>query len=170
MIFHIPMQNGIVERMNQTIQERGMTMLKQFGLKLEFWAKALQMGMYLINLSPLRAIRLQVPQALQSGKQPNYDRLHIFRCEAYAHIPRENQTNLPPLSRKCIFLGYGTDGNFGFRLWDPEHKKMIQTSDVVFNEDSILSSRSQPKIGKKVTFDLFGKELEVDMSIVEFDK
>ena len=42
-------------------------------LKLEFWAKALQEGVYLINLSLSRAIRLQVPQSLWLGRHLIYD-------------------------------------------------------------------------------------------------
>ena len=60
-----------------------MTMLQQAGLKLEFWAKTFQTTVYLVNLSLPKAIRFEVPQALWSGKQPTYDRLHIFGCEAY---------------------------------------------------------------------------------------
>ena len=109
--------------------------------------------MYLINLALSRAIRLEVPQALWSGKQPTYNRLHIFGCEAYAFIPRDKRTKLAPHATKCIFLGYGTDGDFGYRLWDPENRKLIRSSDVVFNEDSIFSQRNQQKtVGKKVSF------------------
>ena len=62
------MQNGVAERINRTIQERVTTMLQQARLKLEFWAEAFQMAVYLINLASSRAIRLEVPQALWSGK------------------------------------------------------------------------------------------------------
>ena len=90
------------------------TILQQAELKLEFWAEALQMAVYLINLESSREIRLEVPQALWSGKQPTYDRLRIFGCEAYAFIPRDKRTKLAPHATKCIFLGYGTDGDFGY--------------------------------------------------------
>ena len=91
---YTPMQNGVAERINWTIQERVTTMLQHSGLKLEFWAEALQATVYLINLLPSKEIRLEVPQALWSGKEPAYDRLHIFGCEAYAFIPREKRTKL----------------------------------------------------------------------------
>ena len=55
---------------------------------------------------------------------------------------------------KCIFLGYGTNGDFRYGLWDLENWKLIQSSGVVFNEDSILSERKQQKtVGKKVSFE-----------------
>mgnify|MGYP002776780872 CR=1 FL=1 len=120
------MQNGVAERINRTIQERVTTMLQHSGLKLEFWAEALQTVVYLINLSSSKAIKLEVSQALWSRKEPTYGRLRIFGCEAYAFIPREKRTKLSPHAMKCIFLGYGTDGEFGYRLWDPENRKLIQ--------------------------------------------
>ena len=100
-------------------------MLQQAGLKLEFWAMALQTVVYLIKLAQSRAIRLEVPQALWSGKQLTYDRLRIFGCEGYVFIPRDKRTKVAPHATKCIFLGYGTDGDFGYRLWDPENRKLI---------------------------------------------
>mgnify|MGYP006889264855 CR=1 FL=1 len=77
----------------------------------------------MINLSPSKAIKLEVPQALWSRKELTYDRLRIFRCEAYAFIPRKKRTKLIPHATKCIFLSYGTDGEFGYKLWDLENPK-----------------------------------------------
>ena len=113
-------------------------------LKLEFRAEALQTTIYQVNLSQSKAIRPEVPQALCLGKQLTYDRLRIFRCEAYvAFIATEKRTKLVSHATKCIFLSYGTDGEFGYRRWDPENRKLIRSSDVVFNEDSILFERNQ---------------------------
>ena len=77
------------------------------------------MVVYLILLSQSKAMKLQVPQALWSGKQPNYDWLHIFSTMEYC------------------FLDYGIDDNFGFRLWDLHHKKLIRRNNVVFNKELI---------------------------------
>ena len=45
--------------------------------------------------------------------------LRVFGCEAYVHIPKTLRKKLDDKCRKCIFLGYGIDGQFGYRLWDP---------------------------------------------------
>ena len=73
---YTPMQNGVAERINRTIQERVTTMLQHSG----------NLGRSivddsLINLSPSKAIRLEVPQAIWSGKEPTYDTLYIFGCD-----------------------------------------------------------------------------------------
>ena len=47
-------QNGIAERMNQTIQDRVVSMLQHSGLSDGFWAEALLMAVHIINMSPSR--------------------------------------------------------------------------------------------------------------------
>ena len=59
-VAYTPMQNGVAERINRTIQKKVTAMLQYSGLKLEFWANTLQMTIYLINLSPSKAIRLDL--------------------------------------------------------------------------------------------------------------
>ena len=49
-----PEQNGIAERMNQTIQERAVSMLKHSGLSDGLWAEALLTAEHIINMSPSR--------------------------------------------------------------------------------------------------------------------
>ena len=85
----------------------------------------MQTVVYLIELWPSKAIELKVPQALWSRKEPAYDRLRIFGCESYAFIPWEKRTKISPDATKCIFLGYKTDGEFGYRLWDLVNRKLI---------------------------------------------
>ena len=61
---------------------------------------------------------------------------------------------LSPHATKCIFVGYGTDGEFSYKLWDPKNRKLNRSSDVVFNEDSILSQNQHKIVGKKVSFEI----------------
>lgn len=58
-----PQQNGVAERMNQTLLERARFMLSNVGLEKRFWAKAVNTTCYLINLSPhtsLQEIRVLI--------------------------------------------------------------------------------------------------------------
>ena len=68
---------------------------------------------------------------------PSYKHLRVFGCEAYCHIPKEFRDKLAPKSKKCIFLGYGESGEMGFRLWDPEARKIIRSNDVFFDEEKM---------------------------------
>ena len=88
----------------------------------------------MINRSPNSTLDGGVPEEAWTGKKPSYDHLRVFGCEAYVHVPREKCSKLKPKSRKCIFMGYGESGKMGYRLWDPEARKIVRSSDVIFNE------------------------------------
>ena len=72
--------------------------------------------------------------------------------EAYAHIPKELRGKLDPKSRKCIFIGYGQEGEFGYRLYDPQSKAVIRSSDVVFNESRMHKQPVKEVEYRKVIF------------------
>ena len=77
-------QNGITERINRRIQERVVSMLQHSGLSDGFWAEAPLTAVHIINMSPSRPLGLKIPQEIWTGSNPNYDKLRIFGCEAYA--------------------------------------------------------------------------------------
>ena len=47
-------------------------------------------------MSSSRPLGLQIPQELWIGSKPNYDKLRIFGCEAYALIPKNDRQKLEP--------------------------------------------------------------------------
>ena len=88
-----------------------MAMLQHAKLKTELWAEGLHTAVYIINLSPSTAIGQQVLQALWSRQTPQYDRLCIFGYKAYVFVLK---------GKRDAFFLYGTDGQFGYQVWDPE--------------------------------------------------
>ena len=56
-----PEQNGIAERMNQTIQERVVSMLQHSGLSDGFWAEVLLTTEDIINMLASRPLGLKIP-------------------------------------------------------------------------------------------------------------
>ena len=98
--------------MNRTIQERVVSMLQHSGLSDGFWVEALLTTVDIINMSPSRPLGLKIPKEIWTGRKPNYDKLRIFG--AYALIPKDDRRKLKLRSRKCIFLGYGPDGEIGY--------------------------------------------------------
>ena len=94
-------------------------------------------AVHIINMLPSRPLGLQIPQEIWTDNKPNYDKPRIFGCEAYALIPKDDRRKLVPRKRKCVFLGYGPDGKIGYRLWDPEHRLIVRSSDIVFNESAM---------------------------------
>ncbi|MCO5609644.1 hypothetical protein L7F22_063874 [Adiantum nelumboides] len=111
-----PEQNGVVERMNRTIQERVRCMISNAGLPQLFWGEAVKIAVHLINRSPSKVLDGGVPEEAWTGKPPSYAHLRVFGCEAYVYVPKEQRDKLDPKSRKCIFVGYGNSGEMGYKL------------------------------------------------------
>ena len=59
---HTPQQNGVIERMNQTLLQHDWCMRLNVSLLKEFWAKVVNTTVYLVNRSPSTAIDLKTPQ------------------------------------------------------------------------------------------------------------
>jgi hypothetical protein len=113
-------------------------MLSDAGLHRHFWAEAASTACYLINLSPSIAINKKTPIEVWSGSLANYLELRVFGCIAYAHVDNEK---LDPRSVKCIFLGYKS-GVKGYKLWNPETRKIVISRNVVFNEHAMLQDNT----------------------------
>ena len=148
-----PAQNGVAERMNRTIQERVTSMLSMANLAPEFWGEAVLTTAYIVNRSPSSPLDFQIPEALWTGKQPSYDHLRVFGCECYSHIPKQLRSKLDPKSHKCIFIGYGHDGEMGYRLWHPESRRVIRSSHVIFHESKMHTPPIKDIEYRKIRFE-----------------
>ena len=126
-----PEQNGVAERMNQTLVETARSMLVNANLPHRFWAEAMSTATYLHNRSPTKVVCGMTPHEAWTGEKPRVDRLRVFGCQAFVHIPRDERNKLDSKSRKCILLGYGTTTK-GYRLYDPLKKKLFHSRDVIF--------------------------------------
>ena len=62
--------------------------------------------------------------------------LRVFGCDAYAHIPKDERGKYDSKARKCILVGYSSESK-GYRLYNPEQRKLIVSRDVKFNEEQI---------------------------------
>jgi hypothetical protein len=130
---YTPQQNGVAERMNRTLMEKARSMLSGARLGQEFWAEAVSTACYLVNRSPSSALDDTTPHEVWSGKKPSLQHLRVFGCDAYVHVPKKNRSKLDNKAEKCIFIGY-KDGVKGYKLWNPETKKIVYSRDVVFRE------------------------------------
>jgi hypothetical protein len=122
----------------------------------EFKTEAMGTACYLVNRSPSSTLDDKTPQEVWTGKKPLLTHLKVFGREAYVHVPKENKSKLDKKVEKCIFIGY-KDGLKGYKLWNPETKKVVYSRDVVFREikdvvkQDVLPSKEEPK---KIEFDL----------------
>ncbi|KAL4296424.1 hypothetical protein GQ457_12G004830 [Hibiscus cannabinus] len=133
-----PQLNGLAERMNRTLFERVRCLLSDAKLPRSFWAEALNTVAHVINLSPSVPLRGDVPDSVWFGKDVSYDHMRVFCCKAFVDVPKDERSKLDVKTRQCIFIGYGLDGEFGYRLYDPVQKKLVRSRDVVFIEDQTI--------------------------------
>ena len=110
-----PQQNGMAERLNQTIGEITRCIRLNVGLSKIFWAKAMNMACYILNRSPRAALDGKVAEEVWTGKEVDYSLIRIFGYPAYVHIPIEERSKLDSKSKKCIFLGF-EKGVKGYKL------------------------------------------------------
>ncbi|KAK3014803.1 hypothetical protein RJ639_009134 [Escallonia herrerae] len=92
--------------------------------------------------STTSALNCGIPEEEWSGKLVNYSFLRVFGCIAYDHIDKEERKKLDSKPQKCVFIGYGGD-EYGYRLWDYEHNKIIKSRDVIFDESRLDKHRLQ---------------------------
>ncbi|GKV35980.1 hypothetical protein SLEP1_g44167 [Rubroshorea leprosula] len=114
-----PQHNGVAERMNRTIVEKVRCMLRMATLPKPFWGEAINTVVYLINRSPSVPLNFEIPE-------------------------KEQRSKLDDKTIPCIFVGYG-DEEFGYRLWDPEKKKIVKSRDVVFHEHEKINDLKEDK-------------------------
>ena len=128
---YAPKQNGITERKNKTIVEMARSMLNAKSLPKTFWAEVIACAVFLLNRCPTKAILGRTPEEAWSGYKPEVSFLIFFGCIAYSHITKEHIKKFDDKSDKCIFIGY-SDLTKGYRLYNPETRKLIMSRDVQF--------------------------------------
>ncbi|KAG6418411.1 hypothetical protein SASPL_120615 [Salvia splendens] len=88
------------------------------------------------NRCPHAKLMDLTPQEAWSGIKPTVSHLKIFGSIAYAHVPNQRRTKLDDKSKSYVFIGYD-EKTKGFRIFDPNEKKVTVSRDVHINEKSM---------------------------------
>lgn len=83
-------------------------MLANFGVSKDFWANAINMDYYLVNMSPSSVIEFNTLFQVWFGTLTDYSTLRVFGCPTYAYV---NNGKLEQRANKYIFLGYSLGMN-----------------------------------------------------------
>ena len=86
---YTPEQNGLAERMNQTLATLANTMLEESKLPKSFWADAMSTAAYISARSPTLGLDRKVPYQIFFKHQVDPTFFHPFGCPAYAYTPKE---------------------------------------------------------------------------------
>lgn len=137
--------NGVAERMNRSLLEKGRAMLYEANLPKNYWGFAVLTAAYLKNRLPSNSIDNHTPYFLKYNDNPELKYLRVFGCDAYALVPPTLRKKLDEKCKKMIFVGYTS---MGYRLLDPTTKRITVSKNVKFNETKKTSSNVVENISK----------------------
>lgn len=132
---YTPEQNGVAERTNRKLIEKAKCMIFDANLEKPYWAEAMNFAAYILNHSVNSVLVTKTPEEIWSGNKVDVSHLRIFGCPVMVHVPKQKRYKLDKVSSKILFMGF-TDDTKGFRCIDPITKKVCNSRDVVFIEDS----------------------------------
>nr|GEW14602.1 retrovirus-related Pol polyprotein from transposon TNT 1-94 [Tanacetum cinerariifolium] len=122
---------------------------------------------YLINRSPCVPLDFKLPEELWQGKEVSLKHLKVFGCSAYSLLKDGDRDKLDSKTKKCIFIGYGSE-EMGYRLWDSENRKLIRSKNVTFNEAELYKDKNNKTLKaekKYAEFEGTGKQKEASVEI-----
>lgn len=130
---YTPEQNGLSERFNRTIVEKARCMLFDANLGKQFWAEATSTAVYLQNRTVAASLGYKTPYEIWNGTKPDISHVRIFGSSVMVHIAKEKRKKWDKKSEKCILIGY-PENIKGYRLFNPETKKVLTSRDVIIIE------------------------------------
>lgn len=113
-----PQQNGVSERMVRTITEKARAIINGAKLPKCFWGEAVLTAVYLINITPTRALK-QTPFELWRDKKPIIKYLKVFGSTVYVHN-KTTKTKFDEKPWKGILVGYVPNG---YKVWNTNREK-----------------------------------------------
>jgi len=131
---YTPQQNGVAERLNRTLLDKAISMLKQAKLPKSYWAYAVKHACLLKNVSPTVSVKGRTPFEIWNGRRPNLSNLRVFGCRAFVHVPRERRDKLDSKSVECVFVGIA-ENRKGFVCINPRRNTVVVSRDVSFHEN-----------------------------------
>ena len=129
-----PEQNGISERMNQTLANHSTAMLIDAKLPKSFWTDAMLTAAFMTARTPAAGLKGKSPYEVLYGQKVDSSWYRPFGCTAYALIPKDKRGGkFSSKGRKSILLGY-TFGKKAYRLLDLGTRKTFHSRHVQFDE------------------------------------
>ena len=137
---HTPQQNGVAERLNQTLNNMVRAMMIQYKTYAPLWGDAMMYAARIKNISLNDELGMTPFEAFH-GKVPDVSNFRTFGCLAFARVPDDLRKKLEPKSVPGIYLGPELNGP-GYRVlvYKPEYKSpckyAVQTCrDIVCMEE-----------------------------------
>ena len=135
-----PEQNGVSERLNQTLEANVRAILLDAKLPQEYWEDALMFVTYVKNRTPSRTLEWKTPHEKYFGNVPVVKHLRVFGCKVFVRRPMPlRNSKFAPTAEEGILIGYLSSG---YRILTRSGKEVF-SMDVEFDETSFPGVSSQ---------------------------
>ena len=133
-----PEQNGVSERVNQTLNSNIRAMLIQAKLGEEYWEDALYFATYVKNRTPSSSLDWKTPYERYFGFAPSVSHLRVFGCLAFVQKPvYQRQSKFSPTAQPGILIGYSGGG---YLILTKDGHQRVTSKDIRFDEKSFPGS------------------------------
>lgn len=133
-----PNKNGALERDNRIVMEAVESMLYSAQVHLRFWGEAVHTAVYTLNRSASETSHAAIVNPFEAWhKRRPSAHMRIFGIDAYVHTPAQVRKKLNPKAKKGIMIGYSTSSK-AYRIWSNTIQQIIESRDVMFDEDQML--------------------------------
>ena len=134
-----PQQNGVAERMMQTLGGGARAMLHHSGMSDGFWAEAMGVAAHVLNRAPRKGLNWRTPHELLFGRVPEVTYLRVFGCRAW--VFNEKGKKWDPKAKSMILVGYEPSSK-AYRLWNPVSRSIVVSTNVRFSEHEFPNKRT----------------------------
>jgi len=128
-----PQQNGVVERMNITVQQMARDMLDESGTPATFWGEAAFAAVVILNKTNVWVNSTQTPHELWYGETPSVKNFKIFGSKCYIKNNDKHLGKFEPRADEGVFLGYSPH-NKAYICYNKRLGRIVDNIDVVVDE------------------------------------
>jgi hypothetical protein len=133
---YTPQHNALIERKNRTVVEMTKSMMYHANAYIRLYGEAAVASVYILNRTINTHTGTKTPNELWDNQKPNTSHLHVWGCDVHYHNHKEKRTNkLDMNSKPGIFVGYDTNNDVYYRIYDVDNGKIIISRDVIFHDD-----------------------------------
>jgi hypothetical protein len=132
---HTPEQNGVLERLNQTLFNQVHTVLIDSKLPLSLWAEGVNYSIWTSNHVNSTANPDTTPFEIRFKRKPNLSCAHRFGCRAFLYNSSPKHKKLDPRAEEVIFVGY-SETQKAFQFWRLKKRQCGSSIHIRFDDMS----------------------------------
>jgi len=93
----------------------------------------------IFSIELIQHVLVGTPYEIWHGTKVVVSHYRVFDYFAYVFINKQRHSKLDAKSSKLVFVGYNTTSK-GYKLWEPNTKKVKESAHVTFDETSAYDS------------------------------